>query len=79
MELNNIILSLNATCHIILIKKSFLCPHGQDLKPTGQKMINGVLNDEYTTDKCPECPYHDQCAKSQKYRKLYEPVSPAFY
>ena len=41
-------------------------------------MINGVLNDEYTTDKCPECPYHDQCAKSQKYRKLYEPVSPAF-
>ena len=59
-------------------KKSFSCPYGQDLKPTGQKMINGVLNDEYTTDKCPECPYNDQCAKTQKYRKLYEPVSPAF-
>ena len=41
-------------------------------------MINGILNEEYTTQKCPECPYHNQCAKTQKYRKLYEPVSPAF-
>ena len=59
-------------------KKSFFCPYCQELKPTGQKMINGLLNDIYTTDKCPECPYHDQCAKSNKCRKLYEPVSPAF-
>ena len=42
-------------------------------------MINGILNDVYTTDKCLECPYHDQCAKSHKYRKLYEPISPAFF
>ena len=60
------------------IKKSFYCPYCQELKPTAQKIINGVLNDEYTTNKCPECPYHDKCAKSQKYRKLYEPVSPVF-
>ena len=41
-------------------------------------MINGILNNEYTTDKCSDCPYRDECAKSNKYRKLYEPVSPAF-
>ena len=57
----------------------FSCPYNQNLKPTGKtKEINGVLNNEYSTLKCPECPYHDQCAKSQKYRKLYEPVNPVF-
>lgn len=30
------------------------------------------------TKKCPECPYKKQCAKKQKYRKLYEPASPTF-
>ena len=60
------------------INKHFTCPHGQKLKPTGQKMINGILNDQYTTNKCPECPYKEKCAKTHKYRKLYEPASPAF-
>ena len=60
------------------INKHFTCPYGGKLKPTGQKMIHGILNDEYTTDKCPECPYKDECAKKLKYRKLYEPASPAF-
>ena len=58
--------------------KHFTCLYGQKLKPNGTKMINGILNDVYMTLKCPECPYKDQCAKSHKYRKLYEPVSPAF-
>ena len=48
------------------------------LEPSSQKMINGIQNDEYTIPECPECPYHDQCAKTQKYCKLYKPVSPAF-
>lgn len=39
------------------INKHFTCPYGQKLTPTNTKMINGILNDEYTTDKCPECPY----------------------
>ena len=60
------------------IENCFHCPFGQKLKPTNQKMINGILNNEYTTDKCPDYPYRDECAKSNKYRKLYEPVSPAF-
>lgn len=60
------------------INKQFTCPNGGKLKPTGQKMIRGILNDEYTTDKCPECPYKNKCAKRHKYRKLYEPASPAF-
>jgi len=60
------------------INKHFTCPYGQKLTPTNTKMINGILNDEYTTDKCPECPLKKQCAKTHKYRKLYEPVSPAF-
>ena len=30
------------------------------------------------TTKCPECPYKKICAKKSKYRKLYEPASPAF-
>ena len=41
-------------------------------------MINGILNDEYTTHKCPKCPYKDECAKTHKYRKLYEPADPTF-
>lgn len=64
--------------HFDPINKHFTCPYGQKLKPTNQKMINGVLNDEYTTSKCPECPYKDKCEKTLKYRKLYEPASPAF-
>ena len=60
------------------INKHFTCPYGQKLKPNGTKMIYGVLNDVYMTKKCPECPYKKQCAKSHKYRKLYEPASPAF-
>ena len=61
-----------------LINNNFTCPYGQKLIPTNTKRINGVLNNEYTTDKCPECPYKKQCAKTHKYRKLYEPISPAF-
>ena len=61
------------------VNKYFICPFMQKLRPDGKKMINGILNDVYTTDKCLECPYHDQCAKSHKYRKLYEPISPAFF
>ena len=60
------------------INNNFTCPYGQKLTPTKTKMIYGVLNNVYTTDKCPECPYKDQCAKTHKYRKLYEPASPAF-
>lgn len=60
------------------INNNFTCLFNQKLEPTGTKMINGILNNEYKTDKCPECPYQKQCAKSHKYRKLYEPVSPAF-
>ena len=60
------------------INNNFTCPYGQKLTPTKNKMIYGVLNNVYTTDKCPECPYKDQCAKTHKYRKLYEPASPAF-
>lgn len=60
------------------INKHFTCPYGQKLTPSGQKMINGILNEIYTTEKCPECPYKEQCAKKHKYRKLYEPLSPAF-
>lgn len=59
-------------------KKHFTCPYGQKLTPSGHKMINGILNEIYMTDKCPECPYKKQCAKKHKYRKLFEPVSPAF-
>lgn len=61
-----------------LINNNFACPYGQQLTPTNTKIINGILNNEYTTDKCPECPYKKQCAKTHKYRKLYEPISPAF-
>ena len=60
------------------INNNFTCPYGQKLIPTKTKMIYGVLNNIYTTDKCPECPYKDQCAKKNKYRELYDPVSPAF-
>ena len=60
------------------INKHFTCPYRQKLKPNGTKMINGVLNDIYMTTKCPECPYKKICAKKSKYRKLYEPASPAF-
>ena len=60
------------------INNNFTCPYGQKLTPTNTKMINRILNNEYTTDKCPECPYKKQCAKIHKYRKLYEPISPAF-
>lgn len=59
------------------INKHFTCPNMQKLKPTGTKMINGILNDIYMTEKCPECPYKKECAKTQKYRKLFEPTSPA--
>ena len=65
-------------CHSIPINKHFTCPYRQKLKPNGTKMINGVLNDIYMTTKCPECPYKKICAKKSKYRKLYEPASPAF-
>ena len=41
------------------INKHSTCPYLGKLKPTVQKMINGVLNDKYTTDKYPECPYKD--------------------
>ena len=51
------------------VKNNFTCPHGQKLTPTNTKMINGILNNEYSTDKCPECPYKKQCAKTHKYRK----------
>lgn len=60
------------------INNNFTCPYGQKLTPTKTKMIYGVLNNVYSTDKCPECPYKDQCAKTHKHRKLYEPASPAF-
>lgn len=60
------------------INNNFTCPYGQKLIPTKTRMIYGVLNNVYTTDKCPECPYKDQCAKTHKNRKLYEPLSPAF-
>ena len=39
------------------IKKHFTCPYGKKLTPSGHKMINGILNEIYTTDQCPECPY----------------------
>lgn len=60
------------------IKKHFTCPYGKKLTPSGHKMINGILNEIYTTDKCPECPYKEKCAKKHKYRKIFEPLSPAF-
>ncbi len=61
------------------INKHSTCPYLGKLKPTVQKMINGVLNDKYTTDKYPECPYKDEYDKTHKPRKLYEPTSPAFH
>ena len=60
------------------INKHFTYPYMEKLKSSGTKMINRILNEIYMTDKCPECPYKEQCAKKHKYRKLYEPVSPAF-
>ena len=39
------------------LNKHFTCPYGEKLKPNGTKTIYGVLNDEYITKKCPECPY----------------------
>ena len=41
-------------------------------------MINRVLNEEYTRNKCPEYQYKDKCTKTHYYHELYEHISPTF-
>ena len=60
------------------IKMEFTCPNNQKLKVNGIVEKDGELQLRFQTPECPNCPYKKECAKNNKYRKLYQPFNPFF-
>ena len=64
--------------HFDPIKLEFTCLYNQKLKVDGVVENDGELKLRFKTLECPNCPYKKECAKTNKYRILYEPFNPFF-
>ena len=57
------------------VDESYCCPYDQ-LENIGIHNIKGENKRIFKTMKCPECPFHDECAGNRKYRVFMESPHP---
>jgi len=57
------------------VEEYYKCPYDK-MENTGIHKIKGENKRVFKSTKCPECPFHDECAKNSKYRVFYESSHP---